>query len=84
MEIERINTYTDDRFSQDILLGHGGFLVDGYRPCSFKIRDDCSATVFFDDYSNITQVIEEFRFYTEHITVFYDRTGTKIAEFPSL
>ena len=82
MEIERVNKYTDDRFSQDILLEHGAFLVDGYRPCSFKIRDDCSATVFFDDDSNITQLIEEFRFYTKHITVFYDRTGTKIAEFP--
>ena len=82
MEIERVNTYTDDRFSQDILLEHGAFLVDGYRPCSFKIRDDCSATVYFDDYSNITELVEEFRFYTEHITVFYDHTGAKIAEFP--
>lgn len=82
MEIERINTYTDDRFSHDILLEHGAFLVDGYRPCSFKIRDDSSATVFYDDYSNITELIEEFRFYAEHITVFYDSTGTKIAEFP--
>ena len=82
MEIERLNTYTDDRFSHDVLLEHGAFLVDGYRPCSFKIRDDRSATVFFDDYSNLAELIEEFRFYTEHITVFYDCTGTKIAEFP--
>lgn len=82
MEIERINRYTDDRFSHDILLEHGAFLVDGHRPCSFKIHDDRSATVFFDDYSDIAQLIEEFRFYAEHITIFYDCTGTKIAEFP--
>ena len=27
MEIKRINTYTDDRFSQRVLLQHGCFLV---------------------------------------------------------
>lgn len=84
MEIERINTYSDDRFSQDVLLEHGAFLVDGYRPCSFKIQDECSAMVFFDDYSIIIQIIEEFRFYAEHITVFYDTTGAKIAELPPI
>ena len=82
MEIQRVNSYTDDRFSRDVLLEHGAFLVDGCRPCAFKIRDDHSADVFFDDYSDIAEIIEEFRFYAEHITVFYDRAGVKIAEFP--
>lgn len=82
MEIERINTYSDDRFPQEVLFEHGAFLIDGCRPCSFKIRDNCSAVVLFDDYSNIAPIIEEFRFYAEHITAFYDNKGNKIADYP--
>ena len=84
MKIERINTYTDQRFSREVLFEHGAFLIDDCRPCSFKIRDYCSAVVLFDDYSNIEPIIEEFRFYAEHITVFYDQLGNKIAEYPPI
>ena len=72
MMIERINIYDDDRFSHTVLFQHGAFLVDGERPCSFYIRDECSATVYFGDYSDVLPVIEEFRFYAEHISMFYD------------
>ena len=84
MKIERINTYDDNRFSREILLEHGAFLIDDSLPCSFKICDNCSAMVLFGDYANIMPIIEEFRFYAEHITVFYDNAGNKIAEFPPI
>ena len=81
MQIERIDIYDDDRFPREVLLEHGAFLIDGSKPCSFKIRDHRSATVSFDDYANIEPIIEEFRFYAEHITVFYDDDGNRIAEY---
>lgn len=84
MKIERINTYTDQRFSREVLFEHGAFLIDDCHPCSFKICNHCSAVVIFDDYSNIVPIIEEFRFYAEHITVFYDSMGNKIIEYPPI
>ena len=35
MEIERINSYTDSRFPQEVLDQHGAFLVDGL-PWAFR------------------------------------------------
>lgn len=82
MDIERINQYCDRRFSEDVLLQHGAFVVDGKYPCSFKITGDNTAVVEYHDYNAVLPIIEEFRFYTEHITVFYDTKGNLIAEFP--
>ena len=41
MEIQRINTYDDKRFSQAILLQHGCFLVDG-KPYEVEIIERTS------------------------------------------
>ena len=84
MQIERIHNYQDGRFPKEILWEHGAFLVDGNRPCMFKIKDQHSATVFFDDYTDISEVIDEFRAYAEHITIFYDTDDNIIAEYPSV
>ncbi len=81
MEIERINTYADPRFPGEVLLEHGAFLIDG-RPCGFKIRDGNSATVFFDGPQDLTPAMDAFRYYAEHITVFYKENGEKLAEYP--
>jgi len=40
MEIKRINTYTDSRFSQAALNQHGCFLVDGIQPSQFFVDED--------------------------------------------
>lgn len=82
MQIERIDGYDDRRFPREVLLEHGAFLIDGCDPCSFRIRDDHSATVSFGDYARVEPIIEEFRFYAEHITVFFDDAGNRIAEYP--
>ena len=84
MRIERINSYDDERFPREILLEHGAFLIDGCEPCSFKILDHRSAAVSFCDYANAAPVIEEFRFYAEHITCFFDDEGNVIAEYPQV
>lgn len=84
MDIERINDYKDERFPKEILLQHGAFIIDQTKRCLFNILDQCSAEVQYDDGIEILPVIDEFLQYAEHITVFYDTLGHKIAEFPSI
>lgn len=84
MDITRINDYTDSRFSPEVLNQHGAFVIDGKYPCSFKIIGENKAEMLYCDYSQALPIIEHFRFFTEHITVFYDDRGNVIAEFPPL
>ncbi|MDU1580168.1 hypothetical protein [Finegoldia magna] len=80
MRIDRINTYDDNRFSQEALYQHGCYIVDGDVPVEIKIISQTEALIkgeeaFFDE------VIEEFRFNAEHITNFYDESGKLIKKF---
>lgn len=81
MEIERINTYQDSRFSQRVLNQHGCFLVDGV-PCEVEIISGREAVIRGGNPDANSAVIEEFRFYTPHITVFFDENRKLIQEFP--
>lgn len=80
-EIQRINSYCDDRFSQTVLLQHGAFLVDGI-PCEVEIIGADSAVVRCEKEEYILPLIEEFRFYAEHICRFCNEHGELLAEFP--
>lgn len=84
MDIQRVNDYTDERFSPEVLRQHGAFVIDGKYPCSFKIINENTAVIEYHDYSEITPVIEQFRFYTEHITRFLDKNGNILAELPEV
>lgn len=81
MEITRINTYEDNRFTHKALLQHGCFLVDG-KPYEVEIISDYEAIISGVDKTAYTELIEEFRFYTPHITMFYDRGGQTVMEYP--
>ena len=81
MEIKRINTYDDNRFSQIVLYQHGCFLVDG-KPYEVEIISDYEAIISEVDQAVYTEIIEEFRFYTPHITRFYSREGQIVKEYP--
>ena len=81
MEIERIDTYKDSRFSQKILQQHGCFLVDG-APCEVEIISDFEA-VIHGEFETYSPLIDQFRFYTPHITRFYDENCRIIREFPA-
>ena len=83
MEIKRINTYTDDRFSQRVLLQHGCFLVDE-DPYEIEIISDFEAVIRGRNAGVYPEVIEEFRFYTPHITRFLNCSGRVVKEFPSV
>ncbi len=81
MEIKRINTYEDDRFSKKALLQHGCFLVDG-APYEVEIISKTEAVIKGADKAFFPAVIDEFRFFTPHITCFYDDAGNTVKAFP--
>ncbi|WP_291570313.1 hypothetical protein [Clostridium sp. UBA4548] len=80
-KIQRINNYDDERFDKEILRQHGAFIVDGKYNCSFKIVNEDSAIAFFDKEINVLQLIDEFRFYSEHIVNFYNKNMDLIKVF---
>lgn len=82
MDIQRVDDYVDSRFLPEVLKQHGAFVIDEKFPCSFEIISKDAAQVEYHDYSEIMPIIEQFRFYTEHITKFLDKDGNILAEFP--
>lgn len=81
MRIERVNCYTDPRFSKELLFQHGCFLADG-EPCAFEIRSDHEAVIHYRGTGSLTELIDEFRFFACHITTFYDENENVVAEYP--
>lgn len=81
MDIQRINTYDDNRFSQTVLHQHGCFLVDG-KPYEVEIISDYEAIISGVDQAMYAEIIEEFRFFTPHITRIYNRDGQIVKEYP--
>ena len=81
MNITCINSYHDDRFSLSALLQHGCFLAEG-APCEVEIISDHEAIVRGENQKAYPELIEEFRFYAPHITVFFDVQGRLIKEYP--
>ena len=81
MEIKRVNSYEDQRFSQKVLYQHGCFLVDGM-PYEMEIISNFEAVIRGSDRNLYPQIIGEFRFYTPHITRFYDTDGCIVKEYP--
>lgn len=81
IEIERINTYKDNRFSQNVLYQHGCFLIDN-EPYEIKIISEYEAIIRGNNQDNFLSLIEEFRFYTPHITCFYNDERRIVREYP--
>ena len=81
MDIKRIDSYDDPRFSKEVLAQHGAFIIDDKYPCSFKIISDDTAQVDYHDYSDIPPIIDSFRFFAEHISNFCDKSGKTVASF---
>ena len=80
MEIQRIDTYADSRFSECALFQHGCFLVEG-RPYEIEIISDFEAVVRGEEKEVYLKIIEEFRFYAPHITKFYNSRGNIVKEY---
>lgn len=82
MDIKRIDSYEDERFSKKVLKQHGAFEVDGLL-YEVEITSDYEAIVRGDS-RYIKEITEEFRFYAEHISKFYDDNGKCIADYPKV
>lgn len=82
MTITRIDTYQDNRFSQNVLYQHGCFLVDEV-PYEVEIISDSEAVIRGADPAVYAAIIDDFRFYTPHITRFYDGNRLIVKEFPA-
>ncbi len=80
MNITRINTYNDHRFSQEALNQHGCYLADGDVLIEIKIISQSEA-IIKGDKTYFNEVIDEFRFNAEHITKFYDESGKIVKQF---
>lgn len=81
MNIKRINTYQDERFSQTVLNQHGCFLVED-EPYEVEIISEREAVIRGREVDVFPEIIEEFRFYTPQITRFYDKNQRIVKEFP--
>ena len=83
MNITRINTYDDHRFSQEALNQHGCYLADGDAPIEIRIISQSEAIIIGDE-AYFDEVIDEFRLNSEHITKFYDESGKIVKKFKDL
>ena len=81
MEITRIDSYDDSRFSREALFQHGGYLVDG-DPYEIIIDGPGSAVIYGENADVYDELIEAFLFHAPHISLFRDSTGKEIARFP--
>lgn len=80
MDIARIDSYTDSRFSKNVLNQHGAYLVDN-EPYQIEITDSNSAVIQGKDPAVYKPLIEEFRFHAPHIIKFYDKGYKLITEY---
>lgn len=81
MDITRINTYDDPRFSTEALNQHGCFLVDG-TPCEVLITAEDTARITGAEESALPALIEAFRFNAPHITRFVDANSRLLQSLP--
>lgn len=80
VDIKRIDSYKDSRFDQEILDQHGCFVINSKFPYQIKIISKDSAIIKGDEkYYN--EVINDFRFFAEHIINFYSIDGKLIKKF---
>ena len=81
VKIERINVYDDSRFSEKVLRQHGAFVINDTVPCEIEIIGNCEAVVRGAVSEYLDTLIDEFRFYAEHICKFYNEEHELLKEF---
>lgn len=84
IKIKRINSYEDSRFSKNILLQHGAFVLNEEFLYEIEILNENSAIIYGENKNYYEKVIEEFRFYSEHISKFYDENKKLIKEYENV
>lgn len=80
MDITRIDTYNDERFSKTVLNQHGAYLISG-DPYEIEIISPKDAIVRGSDPGVYPELIEYFRFHAPQIFRFFNDTGDHIASY---
>ena len=83
IQIKRIDSYDDERFSTQVLHQHGAFVVNNSLVYEVEIISQNEA-IIRGDKKFYKEVIGEFRFFAEHITKFYDKEGNIVIEFKNI
>lgn len=81
MDIIRVDSYYDNRFSQKILNQKGCFLLDN-EFFEVEIISRREAVIRGSDKEKYKYVIERFMYYSPHITKYYDELNNLIIEYP--
>ena len=81
MDIQRIDTYTDSRFSRSVLAQHGAYLIDG-EPYEIAITGTSEAVVRGKEPAVFAELIDAFRFHAPHIIRFFDEAASLLADYP--
>ena len=80
IQISRIDSYDNDRFSKKVLQQHGAFIVNKSMVYEVEIISQNEAIIRGNP-RFYKEVIEEFRFFSNHITKFYDEEKNIVIEF---
>ena len=81
--MNRIDGYDDLRFPAEVLRQHGAFVAEDGTPCAVRVTGLRSAVVEAPA-DHLDELIEAFRFFAEHITVFLDAQGHVLRELPEV
>ena len=80
IQISRIDSYDDDRFSKKVLQQHGAFIVNKSMVYEVEIISQNEA-IIRGNRRFYKEVIGELRFFSYHITKFYDEERNIVIEF---
>ena len=81
MNITRIDSYYDNRFSQNVLNQHGAYVIED-EPYEIEIISKDSAVIRGKEPSLYAELIEQFRFHAPHICSFLDDSGAIVKKYP--
>lgn len=79
---KRIDDYKNLNINQTICNQHGAFMMDDKSLATVEIISQDSAIVQMDNVDYLDELLDEFRFYAEHITIFYNAKKELLKEFP--
>ena len=83
MTVRRIDGYDDSRFPGEILRQHGAFVTEDGTPCSVRVTGLRTAVIDAPE-AALDALMEECRFFAEHITVFQDARGRVLRAWPEV
>lgn len=82
--IKRVEWPYDAEVDDDVIQQHGVFMIEDTEICTVKIISQHDAVVSLRDSQYLDALIDEFRYYAEHITTFYDQQMQLLKKFPDI